>query len=147
MSLPLDVALKQCERHAVIMLAALREMPAPLSAELLQHASPELIRLIDQFVLRFTKLQDTLGAHVLRQFAAQVLVEPVEDLPFIDVLDLLERRGYLTTEAWALQRGTRNALTHEYPDDPQRQALALNAARRAAQQLNQWLEKISLQMA
>jgi benzoyl-CoA reductase/2-hydroxyglutaryl-CoA dehydratase subunit BcrC/BadD/HgdB len=144
-SLPLDVALKQCTRHAEIMLAALGEMPAPLSADQLQHASPELIRLMDQFVLRFTKLQDTLGAHVLRQFAARILIEPVEDVPFIDVLDLLERRGYLTTEAWALQRSTRNALTHEYPEDPQRQALALNAARQAAQQLNQWLEKISLQ--
>ena len=66
MSLPLDVALRQCERHASVMLDALNQIPQPLTSALLQHASPELIRLIDQFVLRFTKLQDTLGMHVLR---------------------------------------------------------------------------------
>lgn len=142
MSLPLDVALRQCERHASVMLAALNEMPHPLTSELLQRASPELIRLIDQFVLRFTKLQDTVGTHVLRQFAAQVLAEPVEDAAFIDVLNLLERRGYLTAEAWAQQRATRNVLTHEYPEDPQRQALALSAAQSAAHQLVEWQQKI-----
>ena len=135
MSLPLDVALRQCERHASVMLDALNQIPQPLTSELLQRASPELIRLIDQFVLRFTKLQDSLGTHVLRQFAVQVLAEPVEDAAFIDLLNLLERRGYLTAEAWAQQRGTRNVLTHEYPEDPQRQALALSAAQRAAHQL------------
>lgn len=38
------------------------------------------------------------------------------------------------------------SLPHEYPDNPELQALALNAARQAAQQLNRWLEKISLQV-
>jgi hypothetical protein len=98
--------------------------------------------LLDQFVLRFSKLQDTLGTHILRQFAVQILAEPVEDLAFIEVLNLLERRGYLTAEGWAEQRSTRNALTHEYPEDPQRQLLALTAARLAATQLVEWLEKI-----
>ena len=111
MSLPLDVALSQCERHASIMNDALSQIPSPLTGEQLDQASPELIRLLDQFVLRFIKLQDTLGAHVLRQFAVQVLAEPVEDAAFIDVLNLLERRGYLMVDQWALQRSTRNILT------------------------------------
>ena len=33
-------------------------------------------------------------------------------------------------------------LTHEYPEDPHRQLLALTAARVAARQLVEWLEKI-----
>ena len=142
MSLPLDVALAQCDRHASIMIEALGLIPQPLTEAHLQLATPELIRLLDQFVLRFTKLQDTLGAHVLRQFAVQTLAEPVEDVAFIDVLNLLERRGYLLADQWALQRSTRNILTHEYPDDPLRQALALSAARAAANQLVLWLRKI-----
>lgn len=142
MSLPLDVALAQCDRHAGILLDALSQIPAPLTEAHLRQASPEFIRLLDQFVLRFTKLQDTLGAHVLRQFAVQVLAEPVEDAAFIDVLNLLERRGYLTAEDWAAQRSTRNILTHEYPDDPMRQALALSAAQAAALQLVGWLRDI-----
>ena len=137
MSLPLDVALAQCERHASIMEDALSQIPSSLTADQLRQASPELIRLLDQFVLRFIKLQDTLGTHVLRQFALQTLAEPVEDLAFIDVLNLLERRGYLMASEWALQRSTRTVLTHEYPDDPLRQALALSAAQLAARQLVQ----------
>lgn len=142
MSLPLNVALSQCERHASIMNDALSQIPSPLTGEQLHQASPELIRLLDQFVLRFIKLQDTLGTHVLRQFAVQVLAEPVEDSAFIDVLNLLERRGYLMVDQWALQRSTRNILKHEYPDDPLRQALALSAAQAAARQLVEWLDQI-----
>ena len=139
MSLPLDVALRQCERHAAVIREAKGQIPSPPTSAALQHAPPELIRVIDQFILRFTKLQDTMGAHVLRAFAVQVLAEPVEESAFIDVLNLLERRGYLTVEAWALQRITRNALTHEYPENPARQALALAAALVAADQLETWL--------
>lgn len=142
MSLPLDTALAQCDRHAAIMSDTLSQIPDPLTEAHLKQSSPELIRLLDQFVLRYTKLQDTLGTHVLRQFAAGVLAEPVEDVAFIDVLNLLERRGYLTADQWALQRTTRNILTHEYPDDPVRQALALTAALAAARQLVGWLRKI-----
>ena len=54
----------------------------------------------------------------------------------------LERRGYLLVGEWALQRSTRNILTHEYPDDPVRQALALTAAQQAVRQLVQWLQQI-----
>lgn len=142
MSLPLNVALSQCERHADIIHDALSQMPFPLTAEQLFQAPPDLIRLLDQFVLRFIKLQDTLGTHVLRQFAVRILAEPVEDLAFIDVLNLLERRGYLMVDQWALQRSTRNILTHEYPDDPLRQAQALSAAQVAARQLTDWLRRI-----
>lgn len=142
MSLPLDVALRQCDRHASILLEALTQTPFPLTEASIQQPSVELTRLLDQFVLRFTKLQDTLGTHVLRQFAVQVLAEPVEDAAFIDVINLLERRGYLMADQWALQRSTRNALTHEYPDDPLRQALALNSASVCAHQLVDWLRQI-----
>jgi hypothetical protein len=48
----------------------------------------------------------------------------------------------LTVRDWALQRVTRNALTHEYPEDAERQALALSAARECAYQLIEWLIKI-----
>ena len=142
MSLPLDVALRQCARHASVLLEAMALMPTPLSLGILQKPTSDLTRLLDQFVLRFTKLRDTLGTHVLRQFAVQVLAEPVEDAAVIEILNLPERRGYLTAQGWAEQRSTRNALTHEYPEDPQRQMLALSGARAAATQLVEWLEKI-----
>lgn len=139
MSLPLDVALAQCARHAAVMQGALAAMPMPLTVGHLTHADAELVRLIDQFVLRYTKLQDTLGTHVLRQFALLVLQEPLEDAAFIDVLNLLEKRGFLGAKQWAAQRSLRNALTHEYPDEPARQAAVLAPAQTSAQDLGRWL--------
>ena len=142
MSLPLAVALVQCERHANVMADAMREIPWPLRAEQMLQPDVSLLRLVDQFVLRFTKLQDTMGNHVLRQFVIQAFAEPLEDVPFVDVLLTLERQKILTAQAWALQRGVRNALTHEYPEDPLRLVLALNDAQQKALQLIEWLDLI-----
>lgn len=139
MSLPLDVAFAQCERHAKIMLSALQEIPLCLSEAQMSQPDAALLRLLDQFVLRFTKLQDTMGNHVLRQFAVEVLREPVEDVALVEILKLLERHGYLTAQAWALQRSVRNALAHESPEDLMRLVLALNDARVKALQLSEWL--------
>ena len=142
MSLPLAVALVQCELHANVMADAMREIPWPLRAEQMLQPDVSLLRLVDQFVLRFTKLQDTMGNHVLRQFVIQAFAEPLEDVPFVDVLLTLERQKILTAQAWALQRGVRNALTHEYPEDPLRLVLALNDAQQKALQLIEWLDLI-----
>ena len=142
MSLPLAVALLQCERHAHVLADAMKEIPRPLQAEQMIQPEASLLRLVDQFVLRFTKLQDTMGTHVLRQFVIQAFAEPVEDAPFVDVLQILERQKIFTAQAWALQRGVRNALTHEYPEDPLRLVLALNDAQQKAQQLIEWLDLI-----
>lgn len=146
MSLPLDNALAQCARHAQILMQALRDMPRPLTEQHLQNPAPELLRLVDQFVLRFTKLQDTMGTHVLRQFVAHEFSEPIEDAPFSEVLGVLEREGIFAAHAWGLQRGVRNALTHEYPEDLLRIVLALNDAQYRAQQLIEWFGVIQARM-
>lgn len=139
MSLPLADALRQCRSHAEYLQSAMRDIPAPISEALLDAASPSVIRAIDQMVLRFTKLQDTMGEHVLRGFAVSVLLEPVEDAPLADVLSLLDKHRFLSVNDWLMQRKLRNALTHEYPDQADRQAAALNATLRASEQLIAWL--------
>ena len=139
MSLPLSVALAQCQRHAQLMTDAMGKLPAHWTAQLLPAADEQALLLLDRFVLRCSKLQDTLGAQVLRAFAVQILREPVEDAALADVLNLLEKHGFLTANDWAQQREIRSALTHEYPDDADRQAAALSAAQLAAMQLSAWL--------
>jgi hypothetical protein len=101
-----------------------------------------LIRTIDQFVLRFIKLQDTLGEHVLRAFASEVLAEPVSDLPLIDVLARLERYGVLDSAQWARWRALRNSLTHEYPGHPETRIAVLEEARAAAGVLSRLVEQL-----
>ena len=81
MTLPLRVALDQCRRHVTIMQGALADMPATWNADAVAHDDLAVLRTVDQFVYRFIKLQDTLGEHVLRTFASQVLA-CLEELPF-----------------------------------------------------------------
>lgn len=132
MALPLTEALAQCARHAEVLAQAIADLPPLFDAALVQCDDPALLRTTDQFVLRFIELQDTLGEHVLRAFTADVLGEPVADLPLIDVLNRLERYGYLTATGWLRWRALRNSLTHEYPDRPDIRAAILNEARQAA---------------
>lgn len=106
-----------------------------------------LIRTIDQFVLRFIKLQDTLGEHVLRAFASEVLAEPVSDLPLIDVLALLERYGVLDAAQSARWRALRNSLTHEYPDHPEARVAVLEEARLAARALDRLVGQLDSRLA
>jgi hypothetical protein len=72
-TLPLRVALDQCLRHARLMSGALADLPETFDAHAVTGDNGPLIRTIDPFVLRFIKLQDTLGEHVLRAFASEVL--------------------------------------------------------------------------
>jgi hypothetical protein len=132
MTLPLADALSQCQRHADVLRGAMAEMPRSFGAAEVLSADAGLLRTTDQFALRFIKLQDTLGEHVLRPFAADVLGEPVADLPLIDVLERLERFGFLTTVGWLRWRALRNSLTHEYPEHPHIRAAVLNEALAAA---------------
>ena len=52
MSLPLEDALRQCDRHAQRMNRAMERIPFPLDGHELAEDNEELITLIDQFVFR-----------------------------------------------------------------------------------------------
>lgn len=147
MTLPLQAAVDQCRRHVTIMQGALADLPAPLNASAVEHDDLSLLRTIDQFVYRFIKLQDTLGEHVLRTFASEVLAEPVNDAPLIDVLTRLERYGFLEAVQWARWRSLRNSLTHEYPDHPETRIAVLEEARHAADALGKLVEQIDARCA
>lgn len=144
MSLPLQVALAlaQCKMHAQRFTQAVQDSGLPLPAMPRAGVDDGLIRILDQLVFRYMKLQDTMGEHVLRAFCVGVLQEPLEDAPMIDVLNRLEKRGYLLRAQWQAQRDLRNALTHEYPDAPERQLAAINAAQRSGAQLIEWLTRL-----
>jgi branched-subunit amino acid aminotransferase/4-amino-4-deoxychorismate lyase len=143
MSLPLEDALRQCALHAKRLARAAERIGFPLQAGQLEAENEELVTLLDQFVFRLIKLQDTMGTHVLRGFCLQVLFEPLEDASLVDVLVLLEQRGYLTLEDWQLQRALRNDLTHEYPERSAWQRETMNRAFEKSLQLTAWLNRFT----
>ena len=121
------------------MQAAMADMPAVFDVTTVLAEDPMQVRATDQFVLRFIKLQDTLGEHVLRSFAVESLAEPLNDAPLIDVLNRLERYGYVQASQWARWRTLLNALTHDYPGQPEIRVAVLEEARRAAMELTDLL--------
>jgi len=52
----------------------------------------------------------------------------VEDLPFIDLLNRLEKLNVLKSkEQWLELRKIQNTLSHTYDDEPEEMSIAINA--------------------
>lgn len=123
-------AWQQCQRHAHHMAHAKSAIAPtlPLTATALSQLNDEAVQDWDQFVLRFTKLQDTLGARVFPALLEH-LQEPYEDRPMIDKLHRLEKLGYLPKlDDWQALRVIRNRFAHDYPEDDALKAAYLNEA-------------------
>ena len=100
----------------------------PLTANALSQLKDEPVQDWDLFVLRFTKLQDTLGARLFPALLEH-LQEPYEDRPMIDKLHRLEKLGYLPKlDDWQSLRVIRNRFAHDYPEDDALKAAYLNEA-------------------
>ena len=125
-------------RHALASIAPHR----PLSAATLADLDDDAVQDIDQFVLRFGKLQDVLGTRLFPALL-DVLQEPYEDWPMLDKLNRLEKLGLLeSTEAWEKLRALRNHFAHEYPDEPALRAAYLNQGFDAAASIETIMQRI-----
>ncbi|WP_200232811.1 hypothetical protein [Thiohalocapsa halophila] len=137
-------ALRECHQHAHYMRYALTALAPhlPLTGARLRALDAEAVQDLDQFVLRFGKLQDAIGMRLLPAVLAY-LQEPYERRPMLDKLHRLEQLGYLDDAAdWQRLRAIRNQFAHEYPDAPERNAAVLNTAVEAAAALESILARI-----
>jgi hypothetical protein len=92
----------------------------PMTGEIYAHLNDGQVRILDQFILRFTKLQDAMGKHLFPAILTY-LQEPYEDRPMLDKLNRLEKLGYLEkAQIWQDIRNTRNKFAHDYPDDEEK---------------------------
>jgi len=136
--------LKVCQRHADRLVWAMDQLRShlPFTAGTLDDLSDMDLAILDQFITRFAKLQDAMGAKLFPA-VLDLTKEPGEVATFIDKLHRLEKIGAIASaDDWLLLREMRNAFSHEYPDDPELQAAALNKATRLADRLLSTLEGI-----
>lgn len=136
--------MQQCERHAQRLTWAMQQLEAitPLSADVIAQLRNEQIAVIDQFIFRFAKLQDSMGAQLFPALLNQ-LAEPGPLPTFIDKLNRLEKIGALeSAQEWMKLRETRNQISHDYPDDPEYQAAALNLAIKKAHRMLDILKQV-----
>lgn len=125
----LDDLLNECDLHLLALQEAMARCPQSLTVGDFATRNPGLVAALDQFAYRFTKLQDVMSVQLFRRFALDVLHEPVESLPVIDILNLLERYRYLPSALrWQEIREIRNQITHEYRLDPDELIITLKIA-------------------
>lgn len=87
----------------------------PLTSEIYQTITNEELSYFDQFIFRFTKLQDTIGTKLFKSILIN-LGEDTQNMAFIDVVDKLEKLQIIrSADEWFQLRELRNLLTHEYP--------------------------------
>lgn len=129
---PLRTAIWEADRHLLVLEAALQDWRRSPATELKElEADHNRLRLLDQLIFRFTKLQDAIGQRLVPATLA-VLSEPYEDWSMIDRLNRLEKLGYLEVDDWLSWRATRNRLAHEYPEQDALRFAAILAAVEAA---------------
>jgi hypothetical protein len=98
----------------------------PLSPATMASLADETIALLDQFIYRFTKLQDSMGTRLFPSMVSMITGSD-DPRPFIDTLNQLEKVGVIpSTETWQTLRVLRNNLAHDYPDGTEQCALTLN---------------------
>lgn len=144
----LATALWEADRHLRTLQDALADWDADAGSvtgwEALE-ANRLKVRLVDQLLFRFTKLQDALGERLIPA-TLSLLQEPFEAWPMRDRLNRLEKLGVLDVDQWLAWRDIRNRLAHEYPDQPDIHFAALlaaiEAARDLAQRYRHWRQRI-----
>jgi len=126
----LQDAWRECERHVYHLIHALSAINSfsPLTGEGMDLLTDEQVQDIDQFILRYTKLQDTMGSRLFTAIL-NYLYEPVDNRAMLDVLHRLEKLGLIeSTEMWQKVRIVRNRFAHDYANDPEKNAAQLNMA-------------------
>lgn len=106
-----------CDKHILRINEALEELSdvLPLSTDSYASLNSEQIRCLDQYIFRFSKLQDAMGAKIFRYFL-EYLDEDISALPMRDILNRLERYQILpNANEWIYMRELRNEIAHDYP--------------------------------
>ncbi len=124
-----SLAIEECDLHIKRIFEALAIVQKyfPLSANSYEDLQRDgAMAFLDQFVYRYSKLQDKIGSSVIKNIV--YLVEYSESgKTFIDKLNILEKEGFIESAImWEGFRDLRNRLSHEYSIDIEQQIKILN---------------------
>lgn len=133
-----------CQSHHDALIEALGDLrQRNLVAGDLEHLVKEDRRLLDQFVYRYTRLQDDMGAKLLPA-VLRALGEEISAMPVLDRLSRLEQLGWLpSADEWADLRRICNEFTHDYPETSAERYSRLQLAIASARRLLEILDNIS----
>lgn len=119
---------KECDKHVQRIEEAYSDMKKymPLTVEKYKDLTKDEVQDIDQYLYRFSKLQDTLGDKVFKLIIEEY-VDNIDLLSFSDILNKLEKTGYLSSvKEWKYLRELRNEIAHQYDDEADEMTQAIN---------------------
>ncbi|PJA96619.1 MAG: toxin-antitoxin system antitoxin subunit [Ignavibacteriales bacterium CG_4_9_14_3_um_filter_34_10] len=120
--------LDECEKHLDRMNFAYENISHLFTVDTkkISQLKKEEITFIDQFIYRFSKLQDALGQKLFKTVLIN-LDEEVTNKSSIDIFNRLEQLEIIKDyDKWKLLRDLRNELAHEYEEDESEMAEKLN---------------------
>lgn len=132
----LEQAFEVCELHLSRMKFACSKVDSLLSLtqENYYNLEDETIGFLDQFIFRFSKLQDFIGTRLFPS-VLEYLAEPVAEHAFIDMLNRPEQLNIIPSALnWIEIQKIRNEITHEYPASLNEKIAGLNIL------FDQWAE-------
>ena len=121
-------AVKECESHRNKLVRCMGLLASffPLSMESFTALDEMQLEHIDQFIYRFTKLQDAMGIRLYPAIYA-IIEQDGRARPFIDMFARLEKYGIVgNANTWQFFRNLRNSLAHEYPESLETTMQTLN---------------------
>lgn len=119
----------ECDKHIQRIEEAYADLieTVPLNADQYEHLTKDEVQALDQYIFRFSKLQDTMGEKIFRLVLEQYELDTGVS-PFIDVLNKLEKYGCISSaKEWMGLRKLRNEIAHQYDDEPEEMSQAINA--------------------
>lgn len=120
--------INECKIHALRMNSAYNKMlpNLPVEPKMIFNLNEDEAEHIDQFIFRFSKLQDAIGQKLFKA----VLIELGEEASNKSVIDMFNRLEQLEIindyESWKELRDLRNIVAHEYEEDEDEAAEKLN---------------------
>ena len=111
----LIMILYECNQHKKMIKNSYSKIKPhlPLDQKVYLDFNLEKIGYIDQYLFRFSKLQDSMGEKLFSTMLF-LLGEDFSKKPFIDILNRLEKMELLYKDKWLDLRKIRNDVAHEY---------------------------------
>jgi len=124
----IDKYFKECDKHIQRIEESFEDIKniIPINSTTYLKLSKDEVQAIDQYIFRFSKLQDTLGEKIFKLLIEEFM--PTNELvTFIDKLNMLEKLGFINSvKEWQNLRKIRNEIAHQYDDEPDEMSQSIN---------------------
>ena len=132
----------ECRKHQGRLDYAYTKLLPKVPFTVNENLSDEVVASLDQYIFRFSKLQDTIGEKLFKGLL-QFLGEETYNKVFLDIFNRLEQLGIIEDyDLWKELRIIRNEIAHEYDENKQELIEKVNKIINSKMKLEKYLEDV-----